>query len=73
MAEIDSVKEEISFFRSLITVILTALFAVTGWFMLYDQKDEKYGMAVVAIVFLIVAWLISQKIMFNLINKLKEL
>lgn len=73
MAEIDSIKEEISFFRSLIVLILTALFAVTGWYVLYEEQDMKAGMALVAIVALIAAWLIVQKMMFNLIEKLREL
>jgi cell division protein FtsW (lipid II flippase) len=73
MSEIDSIKEEISFFRSLIVLILTALFAVTGWYVLYEEQDMKAGMALVAIVALIAAWLIVQKMMFNLIEKLREL
>lgn len=73
MSEIDSIKEEISFFRSLIVLILTALFALTGWYVLYEEQDMKAGMALVAIVALIAAWLIVQKMMFNLIEKLREL
>lgn len=73
MSEIDSIKEEISFFRSLIVLILTALFAVTGWYVLYEEQDMKAGMALVAIVALIAAWLMVQKMMFNLIEKLREL
>jgi membrane protein YdbS with pleckstrin-like domain len=73
MSEIDSVKEEISFFRSLIVLILTALFAVTGWYVLYEKEDVKSGLALVAIVSLIAAWLVIQSMMFKLIRKLKEL
>ncbi|MBP7900916.1 MAG: hypothetical protein KAZ85_02855 [Gammaproteobacteria bacterium] len=73
MSEVDSIKEEISFFRSLIVLILTALFALTGWYVLYEEQDMKAGMALVAIVALIAAWLIVQKMMFNLIEKLREL
>jgi cell division protein FtsW (lipid II flippase) len=73
MSEIDSVKEEIGFFRAVIVLILTALFAVTGWYVLYEQQDVKSGLALVAIVALIVAWLVVQSLMFKLIKKLKEL
>jgi cell division protein FtsW (lipid II flippase) len=73
MSEIDSVKEEIGFFRAVIVLILTALFAVTGWYVLYEQQDVKSGLALVAIVALIVAWLVVQSMMFKLIKKLKEL
>jgi hypothetical protein len=73
MSEIDSVKEEISFFRSLIVLILTALFAVTGWYVLYEKEDVRSGLALVAIVSLIAAWLVIQSMMFALIRKLKEL
>jgi cell division protein FtsW (lipid II flippase) len=73
MSEIDSVKEEISFFRALIVLILTTLFALTGWYVLYEQEDVKSGLALVAIVSLIAAWLVVQSMMFKLIRKLKEL
>ncbi len=73
MSEIDSVKEEISFFRTLIVLILTTLFALTGWYVLYEQEDVKSGLALVAIVSLIAAWLVVQSMMFKLIRKLKEL
>lgn len=73
MSEIDSVKEEIGFFRAVIVLILTALFAVTGWYVLYEQQDVKSGLALVAIVALIVAWLVVQSMMFKLIKKLKDL
>lgn len=73
MSEIDSIKEEISFFRAMIMLILTALFALTGWYVLYEQQDVKSGLALTAIVSLIIAWLVVQSMMFKLIRKLKEL
>jgi hypothetical protein len=72
MSEVDSVKEEIGFFKTLLSII-TTLFAVVAWFVGYEQQDVKSGFALVAIVVLIVAWLISQSMIFKLIRKLKEL
>lgn len=74
MSEIDSIKEEINSYRSLLQIMLTALFAVTGWFMLYDNvQDVKAGMALVAIVSLSVIVVIFYLKMGKLIRKLKEL
>jgi len=73
MSEIDSIKEEINFFRTIIQIVLTALFAVSGWFMLYDGSDEKSGMALASMILLIGVWLVVQSMMFKLIRKLKEL
>ncbi len=74
MSEIDSIKEEISSYRSLLSIILTALFAVTGWFMLYDNmQDVKAGMALVAIVSLSIVVFIFYIKMEKLIRKLKDL
>lgn len=74
MSEIDSIKEEISNYRSLLSIILTALFAVTGWFMLYDNiQDVKAGMALVAIVSLSIVVFVFYLKMEKLIRKLKEL
>lgn len=74
MSEIDSIKEEINSYRSLLQIMLTALFAVTGWFMLYDNiQDVKAGMALVAIVSLSVIVIVFYLRMGKLISKLKEL
>lgn len=73
MSEIDQVKEEIGFYKMILSIVLTALFAVVGWFVLYDGQDIKSGFALVAIVSLIATWLIVQRIIFKLISKLKEL
>jgi hypothetical protein len=73
MSEVDSVKEEIGFFKTLLSIIITTLFAVVAWFVGYEQQDVKSGFALVAIVVLIVAWLIIQSMIFKLIRKLKEL
>jgi hypothetical protein len=73
MSEIDQVKEEIGFYKMILSIVLAALFAVVGWFVLYDGQDVKSGFALVAIVSLIATWLIVQRIIFKLISKLKEL
>jgi hypothetical protein len=71
--EVDSIKEEIGFFKTMLSIVITALFAVVAWFVGYEQQDVKSGFALVAIIVLIVAWLVIQSMIFKLIRKLKEL
>ncbi len=73
MSEIDEVKEEISYLKSIVSVLLAALFAVSGWFILYDSSDVKSGMALTAIVSLIGALLVFHTKITKLIRKLREL
>lgn len=73
MSEIDEVKEEISYLKSIVSVLLAALFAVSGWFILYDGNDVKSGMALAAIVSLIGALLVFHAKITKLIRKLREL
>jgi len=73
MSEIDEVKEEISYFKSIVSVLLAALFAVSGWFILYDGNDVKSGMALTSIIALIVALLVFHNKITKLIKKLREL
>lgn len=73
MSEIDEVKEEISYLKSIVSVLLAALFAVSGWFILYDGNDAKSGMALAAIVSLIGALLVFHTKITKLIRKLREL
>lgn len=73
MSEIDEVKEEISYLKSIVSVLLAALFAVSGWFILYDGSDVKSGMALAAIVSLIGALLVFHSKITKLIRKLREL
>lgn len=73
MSETDSVKEAIGFFKTILSIVITALFAVVAWFVGYEEQDVKSGFALVAIVVLVVAWLVIQSMIFKLIRKLKEL
>lgn len=73
MSEIDEVKEEISYLKSIVSVLLAALFAVSGWFILYDGNDVKSGMALTSIITLIVALLVFHNKITKLIKKLREL
>lgn len=73
MSEIDEVKEEISYLKSIVSVLLAALFAVSGWFILHDGNDVKSGMALAAIVSLIGALLVFHAKITKLIRKLREL
>ena len=53
--------------------MIAALFALVGWYVLYDQQDVKSGLALVAIVILIIAWLYIQAKIFKLLDKLEKL
>lgn len=73
MSETDRVKEEIGFYKTAWSVMMAALFALVGWYVLYDQQDVKSGLALVAIVILVIAWLYIQAKIFKLLDKLEKL
>ncbi len=73
MSETDRVKEEIGFYKTAWSLMIAALFALVGWYVLYDQQDVKSGLALVAIVILIIAWLYIQAKIFKLLDKLEKL
>ena len=73
MSETARVKEEISFYKTAWSLMIAALFALVGWYVLYDQQDVKSGLALVAIVILVIAWLYIQAKIFKLLDKLEKL
>ncbi|UCG18448.1 MAG: hypothetical protein JSU84_07875 [Thiotrichales bacterium] len=73
MSETDRVKEEIGFYKTAWSLMIAALFALVGWYVLYDQQDVKSGLALVAIVILVIAWLYIQAKIFKLLDKLEKL
>lgn len=73
MSETDRVKEEIGFYKTAWSLMIAALFALVGWYVLYDQQDVKSGLALVAIVILVIAWLYIQAKLFKLLDKLEKL
>ncbi len=73
MSETDRVKEEIGFYKTAWSLMIAVLFALVGWYVLYDQQDVKSGLALVAIVILVIAWLYIQAKIFKLLDKLEKL
>ncbi len=73
MSEIDQVKEEIGFYKTAWTFVLTVLAALVGWFMVYGTQDVASGMALVAIVLLIALWMYIQSKIMKLIRSLREM
>jgi hypothetical protein len=73
MSEIDEVKEEIGFYKTAWTFVLTILAALIGWFMLYSEQNAVSGLALVAIVLLIALWMYIQSKIMRLIRSLREM
>ncbi len=73
MSEIDEVKEEIGFYKTAWTFVLTVLAALVGWFMLYSEKDAIAGMALLGIVVMTGLWFWLQVKIMKLIRSLRNL
>lgn len=72
MSEIDEIKEEIGFYKTAWTFVLTILAALVGWFMLYGEQDIIAGMALVGIVVMTGLWLWLQTKIMKLIRSLRD-
>ena len=72
MSEIDEIKEEIGFYKTAWTLVLTILAALVGWFMLYGEQDIIAGMALVGIVVMTGLWLWLQTKIMKLIRSLRD-
>ena len=74
MSEIDQVKEEISYLKPIIPILLSALFAIAAWVMLYDNiRDTKTIAALIAFFMLAISVVFLHLKIRKLIIKLKDL
>jgi hypothetical protein len=73
VSELDEIKEEIGFYKTAWTFVLTVLAGLVGWFMLYGKQDATSGIALLGIIVMVGLWMWLQVKIMNLIRSLRNL